>query len=531
MTFVRDLMTATLPLNGGELLEIEQNGASRKMNLAAAFTSLGNDTVSVKKFGALGNGVSDDSAAFAAAIATGKRVLVPATTTAYLVDNVVIPTGTTLYGEGAGSKIKPFTVGAAYVLQLAGSGNDIEIYGLNFDVNIATYAAKIVIFGNLNARARIHDCTFPAGGGYTIRLDNATDCTIQRVSITNAAWCAIQLAGVANSQCKILDSTVGMAGGALAAIEINNGTLCQVLGCSVIGAGIFGYHLDTCTKSLISNCSAQNTTREGYNLEDSTYCTVSNCSATWVGGISIDFGMSIFAYTVPSSYNTITGCTIVSPYKSGICIDGSLFAASKNHITGNRIENCNIENVASGAGVLVYGAYCDNNQITDNVITDTIGKLKFGVNEASTPTNTRVRNNLVVNPATAIATRAASGINAINGMPMTPWVPAVVPGSGAITAVGAKNCWYYELEKMVYIEVDVTITTNGTGGVFVAISLPFSAGPAYTVIPGREAGATGVMIQGTIAPASNQLSVTKYDATYPGGSGYRLHLSGWYERN
>jgi hypothetical protein len=63
------------------------------------------ETVSVKDFGAVGDGVTDDTAAFNAAIGTGTvNVYVPAGT--YLVSSVVLQSWTTLYGEGYASIIK-----------------------------------------------------------------------------------------------------------------------------------------------------------------------------------------------------------------------------------------------------------------------------------------------------------------------------------------------------------------------------------------------------------------------------------------
>ena len=62
-------------------------------------------TISVKDFGAVGDGVTDDTDAFIAAIGTGTvNVYVPAGT--YLVSSIVLQSWTTLYGEGYASIIK-----------------------------------------------------------------------------------------------------------------------------------------------------------------------------------------------------------------------------------------------------------------------------------------------------------------------------------------------------------------------------------------------------------------------------------------
>jgi hypothetical protein len=65
------------------------------------------DTVSVKDFGAVGDGVADDTAAIQAALALGGRVYFPATANYYrITDNLVMVDGTTVEGDGWKSEIR-----------------------------------------------------------------------------------------------------------------------------------------------------------------------------------------------------------------------------------------------------------------------------------------------------------------------------------------------------------------------------------------------------------------------------------------
>ncbi len=66
--------------------------------------------VNVRDFGAVGDGVTDDAAAFAAAILAAETrsspVYVPASSTAYVLGTTLTLNGLTLLGEGAGTTLK-----------------------------------------------------------------------------------------------------------------------------------------------------------------------------------------------------------------------------------------------------------------------------------------------------------------------------------------------------------------------------------------------------------------------------------------
>jgi hypothetical protein len=80
--------------------------------------------VNVRDFGALGDGITDDSAAFATAITAAQSraalVYVPASATPYVLGATVVLDGTTMIGDGAGSTLKVGVASGAGI-QLGGS--------------------------------------------------------------------------------------------------------------------------------------------------------------------------------------------------------------------------------------------------------------------------------------------------------------------------------------------------------------------------------------------------------------------------
>jgi hypothetical protein len=107
------------------------------------------------------------------------------------------------------------------------------------------------------------------------------------------------------------------------------------------------------------------------------------------------------------------------------------------------------------------------------------------------------------------------------------YAPVVTAATGSFTTVSATGR-YKVFGKTVHVEIVVTITTNGTAGGRVDITLPVAATANTSAIFGLVSGGAAVngIINGT-GPSS--VNVRKYDATYPGGDGNVIALTGTYE--
>jgi hypothetical protein len=104
------------------------------------------------------------------------------------------------------------------------------------------------------------------------------------------------------------------------------------------------------------------------------------------------------------------------------------------------------------------------------------------------------------------------------------FTPTLAAATGAITTVGTVAGWYAKMANLVVGEVDVTITTNGTGATSLTIGgLPYVA-VEESVAVGRIV-TVNTMVSGRIAKAASSITaVTLYDGTYPGADGRRLIL-------
>jgi hypothetical protein len=206
--------------------------------------------VSVKDYGAIGNGVADDTAAIQAALNSGRRIYAPEGT--YLTGSITLPSNTWLYG--AGTELTIFkaknSIGAPVFINSDTSGGNSNITLLDFRIN-----------GNSAGNA--------AGSHDGIRLHKSDNNLIERVHIDD-----------------FIDWSFGM-------YEGNGFTLRDCLATGMIGinnpAGVRAGYLFGTTSTLryandvtVENCEASDVTDpyvDGFIFEQGDSVTVSNCRA------------------------------------------------------------------------------------------------------------------------------------------------------------------------------------------------------------------------------------------------------------
>ena len=113
----------------------------------------------------------------------------------------------------------------------------------------------------------------------------------------------------------------------------------------------------------------------------------------------------------------------------------------------------------------------------------------------------------------------------IDAIAWTPYTPTITASVGAITTVSATGR-YQTLGKTMFIEVDILVTTNGTGSGSLLVPLPSGSAKARTVICGRENVTSGLMLQAFIDASGTAFAVFTYANGYPAVDTSRCIISG-----
>lgn len=270
--------------------------------------------VSVKKYGAKGDGTTDDTAAINAALAAETSVYIPEGT--YIITSVHLNEGNKLYGRGGTLKFKDNTAvddnTGYYIVEAMGS-NNILIDGLVINGNSAN-----------NSHFRVCD-------GITYGAENSI---VQNCYLYDIPDSGIMFSGGKNATCRnnVIDNCSDLG------IYVNSGVLdnyrdCEVTGNKIkncVNGGIAFKRI--CSKAIASN-NIIHDCGFGINLEhastDSDYSTRIAINGNYIynvhGGILVRGG----------SDHVITGNTVIDFDYWGVNVDGCL----NTTITGNLFDN------------------------------------------------------------------------------------------------------------------------------------------------------------------------------------------------
>jgi len=90
------------------------------------------------------------------------------------------------------------------------------------------------------------------------------------------------------------------------------------------------------------------------------------------------------------------------------------------------------------------------------------------------------------------------------------FTPTASSSSGTITSYTVNGAAYTKVGRMVFVNVDITITNAGTGSASFDVTLPFTNGSFLCNGTGRENALTGYQLQTRVNPSSSTMNIQNY---------------------
>ena len=106
------------------------------------------------------------------------------------------------------------------------------------------------------------------------------------------------------------------------------------------------------------------------------------------------------------------------------------------------------------------------------------------------------------------------------------WTPTIASGTGTLTTASCQPGAYTKVGRLVTLQADCTVTTNGTGSGNIAISgMPYPCHNIISVGSGKAVGVSGKMLVMNTTVGSSSFAVSNFDNTYPASNGERFVMT------
>jgi Pectate lyase superfamily protein len=486
--------------NGLKLAEIESSAGASGVGfiqsgteaVATTVQTKLRETVSVKDFGAVGDGVTDDYAAFAAAIAVSKRVYVPNPSVKYCISRpLVLDDDQQLIGESRETCIieKTTTNGPSPALGIVSGTRGGVAFNYDYDKN------AVVIIKKPAARAYpnnigIHNITLQGKSGVTVeygvyapRLARSrfTQVTINVVTngwFTYDSWmCTFE--GV---ECKYISYGFRWENDGTGT---GSGTSCTFIGCFANIADVYGWYLYGLVYSSIVSCAS----------ESIVSAVAGNRPAAWF--FNLCKGL------------TVNGC-------GSEVVKGFTFRISGGSvdIRGGRFDGLTGDTFGSSTAVV----YLDNGAkvaIGGGARFEAVTSPGNLYNEFVSGAGSRLEyDGTVTRPSGATTAFTGSGGFIVDPSTPTTFTPTIVGSTTAGSATYSTQEGYYtRIGNVVYYSISLAWTGGtGTGNLYIG-GLPFTSKAIINYVQGNvQPGSTLTVSASKVAaaqviPNSTQLRV------------------------
>lgn len=546
------------PVDAGHIIKVEDavdraviNLRTKKAPSISASTTAKNKITlnagrpSVRDYGAVGDGIVDDTAAFVAALAANTNAVVSVPPGTYKVTSgLTVRTGlqgesqtrTTILAVGSGYDVITLADDSSSVMDLTISSPSARSSGAAVALAPVRYGQKVYRLNTVNQFRSV-----VVGDGCVV----SEICTGYYVNHTPTTGVVIDILGGGDTYIRniVADNPAGSGNEPAAGIRIQKSG----------GTWMTDNDFIHCGNGLLINPAGGNEVTWTFGVNNA-FDSSSVGAGTY---IRADTGgkvrsVQLFGHWSATNVNAlvistdadansliegvqINGGRLINSEREGVIVAGS------SKIKNIEFNDCSVisngrtaANTYSGLQLLngtqdvrirggKYGAGFGFAASQKYGIEIGTGCSLFGISGADVSGN--LTGNVLNNSPTATGDRIHScvGYN-------TPWtVTAFTPTSttGSFTSVAGSLAYYRTMQGLVSFTATITVTTNGTAGGAILFDLPFSA--AYlTTFAAAETGVTGASGRGTVGAGATQVAIARYDNAYLGGTGYTVVVSGSY---
>lgn len=485
------------------------------------------DVLSARDAGAVGDGVTNDTAAVVAALASGKSLYFPAGV--YLLDYMsLVKSGQRIYGEGLNTVLK-CTAAATNTFIYVNAGL-VEIDTLQIDTTLAGSECITVYADTGSASFKMTTVRAAGVSRMTYYATGAADVSFIDCYSNQARDNGIQFYNCARPQALYCDSRNVQNFHGIQAVGCVSA---KIFNCKATACGTFGINSYNGEKTDISKCTVWNTHKEGINIEDTARWRVADNDVSWTDDNALpseDFGISVFGNAASANHGVLTGNRVRRSGKAGIAFAGSVQLCQGND---NNVTDANLLGEAFAAGFLMYGGNCRNNMFADNYYYDSAAHAPFGFAEGPGSSADYATSNTFVNCRSfGVATKNTSltagscQAGCVDGL-----TAYTVTASGITGDLGSyvANGSYKEDLKMVDFTITAQVTNRGSANGGLALILPFTNGAIPFVCQGVET-VTGHSVFGIVNANSTFIACRFYDGTPPLVNGQLVLISGRYAK-
>lgn len=417
------------------------------------------ESVSVKDFGAVGDGVTDDTAAIQAAVNTKAKVTLPAGT--YLVSAPIESEYFNLEGAGVGSSLTPTTAKTTIKKTTHTLGSAIVRNGIN-------YAADSILSIIHPTDSWAQGCSITGiafegisdidRNNYCIYSPRTANFQMSKVQLNFAArgffgascwdmvWNSVQ---ASNCDVGFLHEPSGQPSGTSWTFTNVSTNACD-----------FGFDIKGLNYSTFNSCYSEGSTSTAWNFSTAKNITLNG------GGGENPTGQLLALNTadvVINGWQTgplvgVNAVSAISVNDSTLTLIGSTI---QNFSTVNGAKNMTITGVGSPSTVKLI-----NSTIPTNGAATTVDGFSTLLNDS---------------PANRVSMRGYADAEFVYSVNRIDTTTAVFFSNGVFTATGIPTYRYKQINDVVYYSIYLTCTVSGAGTGTIILSTPFNAASATSV--------------------------------------------------